>query len=155
VTTKEDEMAPIVRSVEVDRRPDDVFAYLTDASHWSEWQVSVIAASPQGEGPLAVGSTATVTRRVGPRRLRSTEQVVELTPPRRWTSRGVSGPIVATAASTIEPLDGGERSRVTIALDFQARGIARLLVPLVIRPQARRQLPRNEQLLKRMLEHSS
>jgi Polyketide cyclase / dehydrase and lipid transport len=53
---------------------------------------------------------------------------------------------------TIEPLGGGERSRVTIALDFKGRGIGRLLVPLVVRRQARAELPRNLQRLKERLE---
>jgi hypothetical protein len=35
---------------------------------------------------------------------------------------------------------------VTISLEFKAHGIGRLLVPLIIRRRARRQLPRNEQL---------
>jgi hypothetical protein len=46
----------------------------------------------------------------------------------------------------------GERSLVTIALEFEGHGIGRLLVPLVVRRQARRQLPRNEQRLKEVLE---
>jgi hypothetical protein len=50
------------------------------------------------------------------------------------------------------PLDDGERSRVTIALEFEGRGIGKLLVPLLIRRQARKQLPRNEQVLKEILE---
>jgi hypothetical protein len=53
---------------------------------------------------------------------------------------------------TIEPLADGERSRATIALKFQGHGIGRLLVPLVIRRQARRQLPRNRKRVKEVLE---
>jgi hypothetical protein len=60
--------------------------------------------------------------------------------------------IKAIAKGTIEPLEDGERSRVTIALEFEGHGIGRLLVPLVIRRQARKQLPRNEQRLKELLE---
>ncbi len=61
-------------------------------------------------------------------------------------------PLRAIAKGAIEPLDNGERSRVTIALDFEAHGIGRLLLPLVVRRQARMQLPRNEQKLKEALE---
>jgi hypothetical protein len=53
--------------------------------------------------------------------------------------RGPGGPLTAIAIATIEPLEDGERSRVTIALDFDAHGIGKLLVPLV-RRQARKQL---------------
>jgi uncharacterized protein YndB with AHSA1/START domain len=146
-------MAAIVGSVEIARRPEAVFSYVTDPSHFPEWQESVVAARPESHGPLAVGSRALVTRRVGRRELATTEEVAVLDPPRRWGFRGAGGvPVVGIANGTIEPLDGGERSRLTIALEFEGHGIGRLLVPLFIRRQARRQLPRNQQRLKVLLE---
>jgi hypothetical protein len=98
------------------------------------------------------GSSAVVTRRVGPRQLPATEEITELNPPRTWVVCGVGGPLIAIARGTIEPLDGGKRSRVMIALEFERHGIGRLLVPLIVRRQARRQLPRNQQQLKEVLE---
>jgi hypothetical protein len=77
--------------------------------------------------------------------LARTEEITELNPPRNWAVRGVGGPVIATARGTVEPLEDGQRSRVTIALDFEAHGIGKLLVPLIIRRQARKQLPRSEQ----------
>ena len=68
--------------------------------------------------------------------------------------RGVGGPLVAIAKGTIEPLDDGERSRLTITLDFEGHGPGRLLLPLV-RRQARRQLAANERRLKQILERES
>jgi hypothetical protein len=145
-------MTTIVDSIEIARPPEDVFAYATDFARFPEWQEGVVAARPEGDAPRAVGSRAVVTRRVGPRELQRTEEITELNAPRTWTVRGVGGPAVAIARGTIEPLEGGERSHVTIALEFEGRGIGRLLVPLVIRRQARKQLPRNAQQLKERLE---
>jgi hypothetical protein len=65
--------------------------------------------------------------------------------------RGVGGPLTAIARGTIEPVDEGERSRVTIALEFEGHGMGKSLL-LLVRRQARRQLPRNEQRLKELLE---
>jgi uncharacterized protein YndB with AHSA1/START domain len=145
-------MTAIVQSIEIARRPEDVFAYTTDFAHFPEWQGGVVSARRQDDAPLAVGSTAVVVRRVGRRELRTSEEVSELKPPRSWAVRGVGGlPVVALAKATIEPLNDGQRSRLTIALEFQAHGIGRLLVPLV-RRQARKQLPGNEQKLKGLLE---
>jgi len=148
-------MAAIVESIEISRRPEDVFSYAIDFSHFPEWQVGVVSACRVGDAPLAVGSRALVTRRLGPRKLLRTEEITELDPPRTWAVRGVGGPLMAIARGTIEPLDGGNRSRVTIALEFKADGIGRLLVPLVVHRQARRQLPRNEQNLKELLERGA
>jgi uncharacterized protein YndB with AHSA1/START domain len=144
-------MAEIIESIEISRRPEDVFSYATDFSHFPEWQGGVVSARREGEGLPGLGSRAVLTRRAGPRTLARTEEIIELNPPRTWAVRGVGGPLIATAKGTIEPLDDGERSRVTIALDFEGHGIGKLLLPLV-RRQARKQLPKNEQELKEMLE---
>jgi hypothetical protein len=55
---------------------------------------------------------------------------------------------------TVEPLGGTARSRVTIALDFEGHGIGKLLVPLVVRRQARDEMPANLKRLKQRLEVS-
>jgi uncharacterized protein YndB with AHSA1/START domain len=148
-------MAEIVESIEISRRPEDVFSYATDFSRFPEWQGGVVSARREGDHPLAVGSRAVVTRRVGPRTLPRVEEITELNPPKTWAVRGVGGPLIAIAKGKIEPLDGGKRSRVTISLEFEAYGIGKLLVPLVAERQARRQLPRNERKLKEVLERGA
>jgi uncharacterized protein YndB with AHSA1/START domain len=148
-------MADIVESIEISRRPQDVFSYATNPAHFPEWQESVVSVHREGDAPLTVGSKTTVVRRVGPRKMTSTEEIAELNPPGTWAVRADGGPLVAIATGTIEPLDGGQRSRLTVAFDFEAHGIGRLLLPLVVRPQVRRQLPRNEQKLKDVLERGA
>jgi hypothetical protein len=87
-----------------------------------------------------------------PRELPGTEEITQLDPPRAWQVRGAGSiPVTAVATGTIEPLDGGDRSLVTIALEFEGHGIGKLLVPL-IRSQSRKQLPKDEQRLKELLE---
>ena len=148
-------MAEIVESIDISRRPGDVFSYAADFSHFPEWQGGVVSARREGDGPLAVGSRAAVIRQAGPRELARTEEITELNPPRTWTVHGGGGPLIAVAKVTIEPLDAGQRSRVTMALDFKAHGIGRLLLPLVVRRQARKQLPKNQQRLKEVLERGA
>src|SRR6266516_399419 len=104
-------MAEIVESVEISRRPEDVFSYVADPSHHPEWIHNVVSAYREGDAPLAVGSRVLVTRRVGPRELPTTEEMTELHPPRTWANRGVGGiPVIAFARGTVEPLDDGRRS---------------------------------------------
>lgn len=146
-------MAPIVESIEISRPPDDVFSYVTDPSALPEWQESLVAIRREDDAPVAAGSRVVMTRRVGPREREMTMELTELTRPSRWVARGVDGPVRAIVNGTIEPLGNGERSRVTIALDFEGRGIGKLLVPLVVRRQARAELPRNQQRLKELLEN--
>jgi uncharacterized protein YndB with AHSA1/START domain len=148
-------MTEIACSTEIARTPQDVFAYATDFSHFAQWQGGVISVRPEGDGPVSVGSRAVVTRRVGPRQLTAPELITELNPPRTWSVHAVGGSVTATAKGTIEPHGDSGLSQVTISLEFEGHGIGRLLVPLVIRRQARKQLPRNLQKLKEVLEQGA
>ena len=143
-------MAPIVNSIEISRRPEDVFAYLADPSHVPDWQESAVSA--RGDAPLTVGSQVVVTRRVGRTERTMTNEVTEVNPPTSWSLRGVDGPIRGNVKGTIEPLEDGERSRVTIALDFEGHGIGKLLLPLFVRRQVQAEMPKNMQSLKTRLE---
>jgi uncharacterized protein YndB with AHSA1/START domain len=142
-------------SIDISRNPHDVFAYATDFAQFGHWQGNVISVRQQEESPLRVGSEAQVIRRVGPRRVRATEKITELVPPKTWEVRSSGGvPVTAIAMGRIEPLDGGSRSRVSITLEFEGHGIGKLLIPLVIRRQARKQLPQHTARLKEVLEQS-
>jgi hypothetical protein len=61
----------------------------------------------------------------------------------------------AVGKGTVEPLENGARSRVTVELDFEGHGIGKLLVPLFVRRQAQKELPRNQQNLKERLESNA
>jgi uncharacterized protein YndB with AHSA1/START domain len=146
-------MAPIVNSVEISRRPEDVFAYVTDPTHLPEWQESVVSVS--ADGPFTVGSRAVVTRRVGRMERAMTSEIADLSPPNGWAIRGIDGPVRGNVKGTVEPLADGQRSRVTIALDLEGHGIGKILLPLIVRRQAEAQMPGNMQRLKERLESSA
>jgi uncharacterized protein YndB with AHSA1/START domain len=145
-------MTPIVESIEIARRPEDVFSYVTDPGHLTDWQESVVSVRREDEGPIVAGSRVVVTRRIGRRDRSMTVELSELNPPTGWAVRGVDGPIRGMVQGTVEPLENGERSRVTIKLDFEGHGIGKLLVPLVVRRQAASEMPRNQRKLKERLE---
>lgn len=140
-----------VESIEISRRPEDVFTYVLEPLYSPQWDDSVVAAHREGSPPLAVGSKTTVLHRIGPWKVPTTEELVELNPPRQFTNRGVSGPLVGVARCTVEPLNGGRRSRLTIALEIEARGLGKLLLPFA-RPRARRALPKQLKKLQQILD---
>ena len=145
-------MAPITVSIEIARRPEDVFVYITDPSHVPDWQESVVRVSREGSGPVSDGTRVVVTRRVGRRDMRMTVELSDLDPPRSWSVRGVDGPVRGMLRGTIDSLQDGQASRVTMVLDFEGHGIGKLLVPLVVRRQAASEMPKNQQKLKQLLE---
>jgi uncharacterized protein YndB with AHSA1/START domain len=153
-TNKEEELAPIVSSVEVARPPGEVFAYVTDPARFGEWLWGVASGRMVDDRPPAVGSRFTTTTRIGGSEQTSTLEITGITPPRRWTVRGVDGPVRVVATFAVEPLDGGARSRVTVTLDFEGHGPGRVLIPVAVRPQAAKQAPQSVQRLKERLENT-
>jgi len=145
-------MAPIVRSVEISQSPEDVFAYLTDFSRSLEWQENLVSASLEGEEPLRVGSHVKMTRRIGRSERKMTNEVTDHNPPRSFGFRGIDGPIRAIGKGTVEPVGDGAGSRFTMELDFEGHGIGKLLVPLVVRRQARSDMAKSQERLKARLE---
>jgi hypothetical protein len=145
-------MAPLVSTIDITRPQDEVFAYVTDPATFVEWQAGVVGGSIEGGATPAVGSKCVTTRRIGGAERDSTAEVTKLEPPTSWAVHGIDGPIRATVNVTVEPLDGSARSLVTIEVDFEGHGIGKLLVPLVVRRQARSEMPANCRRLKQRIE---
>jgi uncharacterized protein YndB with AHSA1/START domain len=118
-------MAPIVRSVEISRSPEEVFAYLTDFSHATEWQENLVSANVESQGPFGVGSRVKMKRRIGRGERTMTTEVTEHNPPRNFGFRGIDGPIRPIGKGTVESV-GESRSRFTAELDFEGHGIGKL-----------------------------
>jgi uncharacterized protein YndB with AHSA1/START domain len=144
-------MPPIVSTIEIARPPDEVFSYVTDPSRFAEWQHDIVSVRIAEGGPPGVGSRFTTTRRISGTERTMTQEITESVPPRSWAAHGVDGPIRPSANVTVEPLDDGTRSRVTITLDFEGHGIGVPLVPLV-RRQAQKGAPASYLNLKQRLE---
>jgi hypothetical protein len=142
-------MPPITVSTEIERSIEDVFAYATDPTRFSEWQKGVIDGHMDQPGTPSVGARCLTTRRIGGANRPSTSEVVHISPPTTWGVRGIDGPIRAIVDLTVEPLSA-RRSRLTV--DFTGHGIGKLLVALIVRREARKEMPANLAALKRRLE---
>jgi uncharacterized protein YndB with AHSA1/START domain len=144
-------MAPIVSVIEVARPPAEVFSYMTDPSRFTEWQKDIVSVQVDGDGSTGVGSRFTTVRRIGGTERTMTQEVTQVSPPRTWAAKGVDGVIRPQASVTVEPLDGGARSQVTISLDFEGHGVGVPLIPLV-RRLSQKGGPVSYQNLKMLLE---
>jgi uncharacterized protein YndB with AHSA1/START domain len=145
-------MATISCTIEVDRPPQEVFAYVTDPSRFPEWQKNVVSGHMEGDRPHDVGARCVTVRRIGLAKRPASSEITRMEPPQRWAVRGIDGPIRALVDVTVDPLDEARRSRLTIAIDFEGHGIGTVLVPLVVRREARAEMPAILQALKRRLE---
>ncbi len=147
-------MAPIVHTVEISRSPEDVFTYLTDLEHFTEWQEQVVSARRLDDGAMRVGSKASLTRRMGKREQTFTTELTDWDPPRSYAFRGIDGPVRPIGKGTLEPMADGAGTRFTFSIDFEGHGIGKLLVPLLVRRQARSEILKSHAALKERLESS-
>lgn len=145
-------MAPIVETVEIAKSPPEVFAYLDALTRHGEWQEQIENVELLTEGPTRVGSRAVDTRRVPGGRRKITYEITEHDPPRRAAFRGLDGPIRPEGSITVEPLDEGRRSRVTLELDLVGHGLMGKLLAPIARRDARKRVPEDQTRLKERLE---
>jgi hypothetical protein len=146
-------MPPIVTSIDVDRAAADVFAYATDPNRFSEWQQGVVSGHMECKGTPSVGDRCVSTRRIGHAERASTSELVAFDPPRQWCVRGIDGPIRAMVDVSIEQRSASQ-THLTISVDFEGHGIGKILVPLLVRREAQREMPVNMASLKKRLEES-
>ena len=145
-------MAPISESIEINRTPADVFAYLDDVKRHGEWQSQIVDVQPQGDQPMGVGKRVQETRRVPGGDRTMTYEITEYEPPRQSSFRVLDGPIRAVGTVSVEPVDDGSRSRVTVTIDFEGHGLAGKVLLPVAKTQARKQIPNDQARMKELLE---
>jgi len=138
-------------SIDIDRAAGEVFTYVTDPAQFHEWQQGVVSGGMKEPGSPTVGSHCMTVRRIGGADRPSTSVVTRMSPPTSWAVHGIDGPIRAQVDVTVQTLDEG-RCRVTIDVDFEGHGIGRVLVPLVVRRQAAKEMPGNLERLRDRLE---
>jgi len=148
-------MPPIITTAEIGRPASEVFACATDPARFSEWQKGVVDGHLDGPADgtrsPAVGAKCVTTRRIGGANRPSTAELVHIDPPKTWGVRGIDGPIRAAVEVLVEPVTGS-RSRLTISVDFTGHGIGKILVPLMVRREARKEMPDNMTALKHRME---
>ena len=146
-------MPPVVTSAEIGRPAAEVFACATNPARFKEWQKGVVDGHMDGpaDGTPAVGAKCVTTRHIGGVSRPSTSELVQIDPPRAWGVRGTDGPIRAAVDVLVESVTDS-RSRLSISVDFTGHGIGKILVPLMVRREARKEMPDNIAALKRLIE---
>jgi uncharacterized protein YndB with AHSA1/START domain len=144
-------MAPIVESIEIARRPEEVFAYVTQFDKHPDWQPGLVSSTVEGGGPIRAGSRVVEVRRVPGREVAYTGEITRLEPPRTFSFQGLTGPVRPAGTVTIDPVGDGSSSRVTIRLDLRGHGLGVLVAPLA-RRRARADVPAGHARLKELLE---
>ena len=133
------------QTIEIERPPEDVFAFLADLDNLPRWQPSVASV----EGELGMGGAFTEVREFLGKRVRSRLEVVAFDPPRELTLRVVEGPVPLTVRHVLDAAADG--TRLTLSGVGEPGGLFRLAAPLAERA-AKRQAGEDLRRLKRLLE---
>ena len=138
-------MLPAVRAevvVDIDRSPEDVYAYLTDVSNLPKWQSGVHSARREG-------SQIHESRHMLGRELATTLEVEEEDPPRVFALRAVNSPVPFAVRHELEPSGGGTRLTVTAEGDT---GLLPGFAAGIMARRAEKQFRKDFERLKRLLE---
>ena len=139
-------------TIDIDRPAEAVYGYATDPLNFPAWQPDVVSVEWEGAGG-SVGSRFMTRRRVPGGVQSYTQEVVEQTPFRAWSVKGVEGLLRPSARVLVEPIDNGMRSRATFSLEYEATGMGHLILPFVERAtpkQASRSYARLKQILEQI-----
>src|SRR6266851_10429538 len=102
-------------------------------------------------GSPSVGARCVSTRSIGLAARPVISEIACIEALRTRGCAGIDGPIRAIVDATAEP-SATPPSRLTIAIDFEGGGIGTILVLLLVRREARKEMPANLAALKRRLE---
>jgi len=125
-------------AIEIGRTPEDVFAYLTDASNLPAWQAGVKSATVR-DGRIEE------SRSLLGRELHTTLEIVEQEQPRLFTLRALDSPVPFTVRHELEPADGG--TRLTVTAEGDVPGFASGLLVRRAEKQFRKDFERLKQIL--------
>jgi len=131
------------------RRPiGDVFAYVSDLRHSTEWQAGLREVRKLTEGPLRVGTRFAFARKILGRTLEASNEFVAYEPDSVVTFR-IDGPMSGEGSYVFESTPEG--TKVTSTVELRPRGLSRLAEPLIA-GSLRRQMVANLPVLKVLLE---
>jgi hypothetical protein len=132
--------------------PEDVFVFLTDAGNASKSMPKTKEMKKLTEGQVAVGTRYRETRLMHGREEQVELEVVRYEPPRFYSMRNITAGIETTYHYRCE--SEREGTRVHLSCDLRARGIRRVLLPLVAW-ELKKEDGQHLQQLKAALENSA
>jgi carbon monoxide dehydrogenase subunit G len=124
-------MQRVERTARIPAPPSEVFAYLADLDNLAEWQSGIVSAERVDRGPMAVGSSARVTRELMGQRLAVPLTVTEYEPPARLGIGSEVSGVRAAAMLDLTEADGGTATELTFAMEIRGSGMTSFMEPMI------------------------
>jgi len=138
-------------TVTIDRRPEDVFAFLTHFENLPRWTTPLDPTERVETGPVGVGAQYLQTRIV-PRPAVERFEVIEHRPERAVAIRGTLGPFEAISSYRLDTV--GDGTRLTNTMQLEKPGAVQLVANLA-GPRVRAAVAENLVVLKELLERGA
>jgi len=140
-----------INTVTIDRRPEDVFAFLTHFENLPRWNYALDRTERVGTGPVGIGTQYVQTRTV-PRPAVERFEVIEHRPDRAVAIRGILGPFEAISRYRLDAV--GDATRLTNTMQLERPGAFQLVTNLA-GPRFRAAVAENLVVLKELLERGA
>ncbi|TCO18004.1 polyketide cyclase/dehydrase/lipid transport protein [Kribbella steppae] len=148
----------IEASVIIQRRPEDVFAFLEVRSNDAAWMASVVesewldSTAADVAAPIGVGRRGRMVLKLPGRQAEFIDEVTEYEPGERIAHRTVKGPIPLNTACICEPAGGSCLTTVVGATDCLPAGLLGRFAAPVVAKVIRRGFEADLDRLKKILE---
>ena len=124
-------MTTITQSVTVNRSVEEVWDFIGDFENTTRWSRGVLEARQTSDGPLGIGSTLQTVVKAFGRRRTADYLVTEYEPNHAFAFEVTSGTMTSRARFSVEPAGAG--TRLTASGEAEARGLYKLLAPILVR----------------------
>ena len=140
-------MISFEHSIHIDRPIEDVWAYISDISTFTQWQGTTDEAS--SEGPPQVGTKITRAGSFLGVRNESVSEIIVCEPPTSYEERNIGGAIQFHTAITLAEMNGG--THLTLKSNMEPGGLFKVAEG-VLAKQAEKQMIQDFEKLKSILE---
>jgi len=141
-------MIKIEHSIVINRPIEEVFAVVTNLENNPKWGSGLLEAVKTSDGPIGVGTTWRLVRKVLGQRLEAESEVIEYELNRNYVQRSKS-PFPVEVRQTYEAVEGG--TRISITLEAEPGGFFKLAEPL-LKSTAKRDIDAEFSNLKDLME---
>lgn len=124
-------MISVSAHVDVERTPEELWAFLMDPTNAPRWEQNVVASERLDDGSIGVGARFRKTLSLFGIRYDVDVEIAEYQPDRHCSVVLVAGPISGGGSYSLEPIPGG--TRLTYGVRHQMSGVLRLAEPVMRR----------------------
>lgn len=141
-------MIQVESSVVIHKPLAEVYAFVTDGAHSTEWQGGVVSVENEGP-PNTVGSKFTETRKFLGQEMKTTLEITEVVLNAKWAAKVVKGPVPYQVTVTFEA--SGEGVKMATRVEGEPTGFFKMAEGMVA-SQLEKSIAENGQRLKKILE---